>query len=158
MNVNIRHILAPLDLTPVSERVLDLARAVAAGPGAMVHLLHVLEEPFTTAGPYEFHLPDTPERRERRYTQVRSRLSALAAQLEAADVHTTIEVRSGRAPEEIEKAARDYGADLIVMGTHARRGFHQLLIGSVAQDVIRGASCPVLTVRAPQQSVGASAA
>jgi nucleotide-binding universal stress UspA family protein len=158
MNVSIRHILVALDLTPAADRVLDCARAVAGAAGATAHLVHVLEEPFTTGGPYEFHLPDTPERRERRYTQVRAKLSGLAAQLQAASVHTTIEVRSGRATEEIEKAARDYGVDMIVMGTHARRGLQHLLIGSVAEEVIRGACCPVLTVRAHQDSVAASAA
>ena len=63
MNPTIRHILVPVDFSAVSGRVADFARTVAASVHAEVHLLHVLEQPFTTAAPYEFHLPDTPARR-----------------------------------------------------------------------------------------------
>lgn len=158
MNVTIRHILVPLDFTAVSGRVVDLARAVAGPLDAKVHLLYVLEEPFTAAAPYQFHLPDTPARRESLYTRARAKLSIIAEQLHAEGVRTTIEVRSGSATEEIVKAALDYGADLIVMGTQGRRGLQHLLTGSVAEDVIRGASCPVMTIRAHGDTTAASAA
>ncbi|MEK7715145.1 MAG: universal stress protein, partial [candidate division NC10 bacterium] len=52
--------------------------------------------------------------------------------------------------EEIVKAAEKEGADMIVMGTHGRSGLNRLLLGSVAERVIRLAPCPVLTVRQPQ--------
>ena len=107
----------------------------------------MLEQPFTTAGPYEFHLPDTPARRERLYTQSRARLSGIADELRVADVKSTIEVRTGSAADEIVKAAIDYGADLIVMGTQGRRALQHLLNGSVSEGVVRRSCCPVLLVR-----------
>ena len=67
MDITIQHVLAPVDFGPLSGRVLDFAEAIACGPHAKVHLVHVLEQPFITAGAYEFLLPDTPSRRERLY-------------------------------------------------------------------------------------------
>ncbi|MGH7789179.1 MAG: universal stress protein [Candidatus Binatia bacterium] len=59
-------------------------------------------------------------------------------------------VRDGNTPAEIIQAARDLGSDLIVMGTHGRTGITHLLIGSVAEMVVRASPIPVLTVRAPE--------
>jgi universal stress protein A len=58
-----------------------------------------------------------------------------------------VEVRLGTATDQIVGAAVDYGSDLVVMGTHGRTGLEHLLLGSVAEQVIRLAPCPVLTVR-----------
>jgi nucleotide-binding universal stress UspA family protein len=146
MNITVRHILLPVDLTPLSDRLVDFARTIAAGLGAKLHLVHVLEEPFTTAGPYQWHLPDTPARREWRYTQARERLARIADELRVKDIDASIEVRGGGAAEEIAKAATDYGADLIVMGTHSRRGLQHLLNGSVTEQVMRRGHWPVLTI------------
>jgi nucleotide-binding universal stress UspA family protein len=55
----------------------------------------------------------------------------------------------GAAAHEIVEQAREVGADLIVMGTHGRRGVNHLMAGSVAERVVRMAACPVLTVRQP---------
>jgi nucleotide-binding universal stress UspA family protein len=146
MNIVVRHILVPVDFTPLSDRLVDFARTLAAGVHAQLHLVHVLEEPFTTAGPYELRLPDTPARREQRYTQARERLARMADELRVKDINASIEVRSGAAAEEIAKAATDYGADLIVMGTHGRRGLQHLLNGSATDQVIRRGHWPVLTI------------
>ena len=156
--MTIRHILVPVDFTAISDRIVDFARTVAAGVNAEVHLVHVLEEPYASAGSYQFHLPDTPARRERLYTQARSRLGLLADEMRVKDIDTTLEVRSGSAIDEIIKAAIDYGADLIVMGTHGRSGLQHLLTGSVAQEIIRRAPCPVLAIRNHGGVIAANAA
>jgi nucleotide-binding universal stress UspA family protein len=57
----------------------------------------------------------------------------------------------GKADQEIVAQAKQTGADLIVMGTHGRRGFSHAFMGSVAERVVRTASCPVLTVRTPEK-------
>ena len=147
MHKYIRHILVPLDFTTDQDGVITLARTLAGPLGAAVHFIHVLEEPFVTPGAYQFHLPDTPERRERLYNQARVRMCTAADALTELGITTTIEARGGTAADEIVDAAIDYGADLIVMGTHGRSGFQHLLAGSVAEQVIRRARCPVLTVR-----------
>lgn len=145
MNPTIRHLLVPVDFSSVSGRVADFARTLAANVHAEVHLLHVLEQPFTTAAPYELHLPDTPARRERLYTQSRARLSGIADEVRVADVESTIEVRTGTAADEIVKAAIDYGADMIAMGTQGRRALRterQRLRGGGSPGVLSGALGP----------------
>jgi nucleotide-binding universal stress UspA family protein len=158
VNTTIRHILVPIDLSDASGRIVDFARTVSGGASADVHLVHVLEEPFTATGPYEWHVADTPARRERLYERARLSLLKTAGQLREAGVRTTVEVRSGAAVEEVVKAAVDYGAELIVMGTHGRGGLHQFLTGGVAAEVIRRAPCPVLVVRNHGGAIAASAA
>lgn len=56
-------------------------------------------------------------------------------------------LRTGTAPEEIARVTTDEGADLVVVGTHGRTGINRLLIGSVAERIVRIAPCPVLTVK-----------
>ena len=147
MHTFIRHILVPLDFTTDQDGVITLARTLAGSLGAVVHFVHVLAEPYVTPGAYQFHLPDTPERRERRYNQARVRMRVAAEMFNEHGITTTVEARGGIPVDEIVDAAIDYGADLIVMGTHGRSGFQHLLAGSVAEQVIRRARCPVLTVR-----------
>jgi nucleotide-binding universal stress UspA family protein len=64
-------------------------------------------------------------------------------------------VREGPAAAAILAAVNEFDADLIVMGTHGRTGFRRLMLGSVAEEVLRNATCPVLTVKAPSTKVAA---
>ena len=73
---------------------------------------------------------------------------ASAARAEGMTVRTI--VRTGSANEEIVNLATDEGAELIIMGTHGRTGLNRMLLGSVADRVVRLARCPVLTVRTPE--------
>ena len=71
------------------------------------------------------------------------------AQLVSSDAErVSTEVRTGDPTKQILDAARDHGADLIIMGTHGRTGVTHVVMGSVAERVLRQASCPVLTLRA----------
>lgn len=79
-------------------------------------------------------------------------LEARAGQIRQAEgVPVRWALQTGVPFEEIVKAAEKEGADMIVMGTHGRSGLNRLLLGSVAERVIRLAPCPVLTVRQPQE-------
>ena len=71
----------------------------------------------------------------------------LGARSMEAGVRLTTEVRIGNPTDEINAAAIDYGSDLIVMSTHGRTGLPHLLLGSIAERVLRTAPCPVLAVR-----------
>jgi nucleotide-binding universal stress UspA family protein len=150
MKPTIEHILVPTDLTRRADAAIAYGTSLATALGARLHLVHVLEEPFTTAGPYEFALPDTPERRERRYQRAHESLADKAA-LAPNMLAVTTEVRNGVADEEILKAAIDYGADLIVMTTHARSGIDHIVKGSFTERVLRRAKCPVLAVQQPER-------
>jgi nucleotide-binding universal stress UspA family protein len=147
MPTTIRHILVPTDFGLPSDHALACARTLASSFGATIHLIHVLERPFVTPGAYQFHQPDTPARREERYQQAQRVLRRIASTLDNCGVSTTIETRDGDAVDQILKAARDYGADIIAMGTHGRSGLQHMLTGSVADQLIRRAACPVVTVR-----------
>jgi nucleotide-binding universal stress UspA family protein len=146
MTPTIQHILVPTDFSLPATDAVDYAAALADSLGARVHLVHVLEEPYVTHAPYAFHLADAPSRRDRLYEEAREALQRLRARF-AERVVVTTEVRGGSATESILKAAVDYGADLIVMGTHGRTALQHLLAGSVAERVTRLARCPVLAVR-----------
>jgi nucleotide-binding universal stress UspA family protein len=121
-----RQILCATDLSPCSEEAQHVARDYAWQLGARLHLLHVL---WTTADP-----APAP------------RLQALAAEL-GAHVPVVTAIESGiPVADRIIDYASHHAIDLIVLGTHGRTGFSRVLIGSVAERVVRTASCPVLTV------------
>jgi universal stress protein A len=149
MTPNIQKILVPTDFSPQSDAALDYAAALAAAMKAVVHLVHVVEEPFM-GGDWELYVRDAQEIRERLDAEARSRLAATAGGVEARNVPVTAELRHGSAVDVIIYDAKAVGADLIVMGTHGRSGLSHLVLGSVAERVIRGAHCPVLAVRASE--------
>ena len=152
--VHINHILVPTDFSSTSDAALDYARALAARFGASLHLLHVIQDPFLS-GPLvaEAYVTETPGVRTTIMDDAKARL---AHRLTARDRDTFAahaEVVFGRDAETIVDYAADRGVDLIVMGTHGRTGMAHLLLGSVAERVVRTAHCPVLTVRAVPQAV-----
>jgi len=143
----IRKILLPTDFSASSTRAAEYAGVLAKSLGASVHLVHVLEEPFATQGAWEFQPPNTPRPGDELYEDRRARLAPIAEMLQRQIAQVTQEVRTGTPTDAIVAAAVDYGADLIVMATHGRSGLPHLLLGSVAEQVIRHARCPVLAVR-----------
>ncbi len=82
--------------------------------------------------------------------KARDRLERIAEKLRRECVTTEVDARLGDISEGILAAARDARAEVIVMGTHGRRGLEHLFLGSVAEKVVRTAPCPVLTVRHPE--------
>jgi nucleotide-binding universal stress UspA family protein len=138
-------ILVPLDFSEHSDRAVALAAELSGRYAAPLTLLHVYElvpyalpeSPALYAPPQPPLIPDFHPQLE----QLRAR--ALAAG--AADVRSV--VREGFAAAQITELARDEHFDLIVMGTHGRKGLSHLFMGSVAEKVVRTAPCPVLTVR-----------
>ena len=125
--MRIHRILVPTDFGQASDAAMAQARQLAAGLGATLHLVHVVED------------GQRPER---------------LASLEAALGYETA-VLTGPVATTIVEYAHSHAFDLIVMGTHGRSGVAHLLLGSVAEQVVRTAPCPVLTVR--QQPVAAQA-
>jgi nucleotide-binding universal stress UspA family protein len=139
---NFTTILVPTDFGYASDAAIGYARMLAARFGASLHLLHVVDEPGSWSEVYAA----IPDIRDRLSADAARRLEALAACLPA-PLHATSAVVCGAPVPGIVKEAESRGADLIVMGTHGRRGMGHLLLGSVAERVVRLAPCPVLTVR-----------
>ena len=131
----IRKIVVPTDFSPRSDAAVDYAVALATALGAPVHLVHVVEEPFL-GGEWEMYIRNPQEIREQLDADARARLAATAGRLETLSIPVSTGIRHGSAFEGIVHEAKAVSADLIVMGTHGRRGVSHLMLGSVAERVI----------------------
>ncbi len=146
----IRTILVPTDFSEGAARALAWARALARAFGAEILLLHVVDLAVAwmpVGGLGSMPAPVPPEFVERLTKDVQTALDAMAH--DAVEV-TRRQFRNGHPREVILDVAREVRADVIVMGTHGRRGFSHLFIGSVAEHVVRHARVPVWTVRTPE--------
>jgi nucleotide-binding universal stress UspA family protein len=150
--IHITRILCPVDFSECSDHALRYAQDLAEAFGAELKLLHVVEVPFlpsySMAGVPDLSMP-IEQLEEGAREHLEKVLERTRQQVEGIEVSG--EVRPGTAFVEIIDTAREMDADLIVMGTHGRSGLKQLLIGSVAEKVVRKAPCPVLTVKHPEQ-------
>jgi universal stress protein A len=147
MDTHIHSIVVPTDFSTRSEQAVEYAGVLATSLGATVHLVHVLDRLLSPEMAWAAPATEAAALRERLYQEGRAKLTELAATVRQSGVPVTTEVRSGLPSQEIIHAAVDYGADLVVMTTHGRTGLSHLLLGSVAEDVIRHARCPVLALR-----------
>lgn len=154
MSLKFKTILFPADFSESSKQALDLAKAVAVDCGARIIALHVGSPPLmVTDGVMAAPAPVSDE-----YDR-----QGLEAQLQdfvrpAGPVTLEHRVVFGSPAEQILAHAEACHADLIVMGTHGRSGLGRLLMGSVAEHVLRKASCPVLLVKAGPARVSGQAA
>lgn len=149
MAARITHILVPMDFNPASEAALACAKDLADKYGARLSLLHVVTDPKATGfWTPEVYVPAIPETRERFLREARERLENVLTADERSRFSVTIDAEIGAVAEEIQDFAREQHVDLIVMGTHGRKGLAHLFLGSVAEHVLRSAPCPVLTIRA----------
>jgi nucleotide-binding universal stress UspA family protein len=138
-------ILYPTDFSPAAEPAFDYALQTAKRDGAVLILVHVIEPTSPIADDVYIALPGPV--REAAEATARREFDGLLARAKAVDVDVSDVLRCGRPAEEIVKVAESEFADLIVMGTHGRRGLRRLMLGSVAQQVVATAPCPVVTVR-----------
>lgn len=145
-------ILVPVDFSAGSERAAEFACSLAAPLGSRVRLLHVVQGGTPPLGLRPAVYDALLEARARVHEEAEQTLAALAGRLAAAGGAPSIErvviETPGSIGDAIVDAAREAGADLIVVGTHGRRGVERMLLGSVAERVVRYADGPVATVRA----------
>lgn len=138
-----KHILVPTDLSEGAEEAFDYACELARTIGADVHLLNVIGIP--ALGMPEIGLAMTSMTIDQMVVDNQDAIEKLAARCTA--TRGQVMVRTGDARDVINQTAKELGVDLIVMGTHGRRGLTRALLGSVAETVVRSAPCAVLTVR-----------
>jgi len=153
-----KRILVPVDFSPPSDAALDYARSVAARYGASLHLLHIAEDPYRAFYSAEVLVPEVEGLREEILSDSEKRLKDRLRPSDATEFHATAESIIGTPAASIVEYAAGRDIDLIVMGTHGRGGMAHLLMGSVAERVVRTAPCPVLTVRGAQKTATAAAA
>ena len=143
----VKKILVPVDFSIHSAHAVQFAADLSRRYEAPLELLHVLE-PTVYALPAAYVLP-TSEQSSRIMEGLRTQLSSTeldAVRAGAWSVGSTLV--EGNPIGEILRIAKEAQFDLIVMGTHGRTGIKHVLLGSVAENVVRTASCPVLIVRA----------
>ena len=144
--IAIRRILCPIDFSDFSRRALDHAFAIARWYRSTVTVLYVFRPvavPAFGPGPAGFEpMVLTDVDRE----QLLAHTKKFVATESAPGTPTDTVLREGNTAVEILTQATDMNADLIVIGTHGRSGFERLVLGSVAEKVLRKANCPVLTV------------
>ncbi|MFA7173262.1 MAG: universal stress protein [Kiritimatiellia bacterium] len=144
MKIDIQRILCPTDFSASASHAFFYALAIAARHGAVVELLHVTEN-----SAYANDLPLEGDTSSKTFKyRLCERLDEIVLAADA-DVVVETNLLEGVPYTEIVNRAKSWPADLIVIGTLGRTGMKHLLIGSVAERVVRRAPCPVCTVRHP---------
>jgi len=142
-------ILCPIDFEEHALVALEIACDLAVERGGTIHLLHVARIPSEDMNvPLPFDLEPRWER------SAKTALQVIARDRLEGKVPYQIHVISGIPDADVARFANQLGADLVVMATHGRKGLKHLVLGSVAEHVMREANCPVITVR-PKAAVPA---
>lgn len=144
--MTITRILVPTDFSADANAAFDYALGLARKFDAPVHLLHVVEDPLA-AGMWSSEIY-TAQIAGLQLNLVRDAEERLRRSVPDDAGTVSTEVRTGPAAKQIVEAARETNSDLIVMGTRGRTGVAHVIMGSVAERVVRLAPCPVLTLRA----------
>jgi nucleotide-binding universal stress UspA family protein len=139
-----RKILVPLDGSSLAEAILPQVTELAKGLGAEVLLLRV-------AIAHVFPGVDPTEEEVRVVHEAEEYIEALADKLAEKGVHVRTAVRYGKPAEEILHHIADNAADMVAMSTHGRSGLSRLVMGSVAEEIVRNAGVPVTLVRASRK-------
>lgn len=148
--IKISRILVPTDFSELGQLAVQYATAIAEQFQAELHLLHAIDDFFILAPEANLMLPDRNQYLRDLKAAAETELSKLPTTggVPAARVmrHTVV----GHPLEQIVRFAKEQEIDLIVIGSHGRRGISHFLLGSVAERAVRFAVCPVLTVRPGQ--------
>jgi len=142
-----KHILVATDFGDSSDRALDLAVELAQKFAAALTIVHSWEAPIYSYGGALYEPVDFVASIEQ---AVRKHLNEAVMDLRKRVPNANSALRTGPPWEEVLAAAKELHADLIVLGTHGRRGLNRALLGSVAEKVVRMAEVPVLTVRSAE--------
>jgi universal stress protein A len=143
--IALNRILVPIDFSGTSESALKYGVALTRAFHASLHLLNVPEHPGNAAeAEYPIGLFETMQ------NAAHDRLGHLLNDTDAQDLKPQCAMRIGQPADEIVRYAREHDIDLIVMGTHGREGVARVVMGSVAEKVVRRSGCPVLTVRSAE--------
>ena len=143
--MQIKTILCPIDFSEISAKALEYAFFLASHHQAELLLLHVVDH-IHEFEHYQILVFTPTELVEKMKKQAYEELNKLTEQIKKTIKVETV-VREGKAFVEIVQEAKEKDMDLIVMGSHGRTGISHMLMGSVAEKVVRKANCPVLIVR-----------
>lgn len=145
--VAIRKILCPVDLSACADRALAYAAELAEKLAAELTVLYVVSDAVTVLPDGIMPVPVIGPDADDLIADGRKAVAEKLAVPTVARANPKADIRLGSAEEEIVTVAKELPADLIVLGTHGRRGLAHFFLGSVAEKIVRTAPCPVLTVR-----------
>jgi nucleotide-binding universal stress UspA family protein len=147
--INLKRILVPSDFSACSDAAVRYGLELARKFGASLHLLHVIPDPATQPWAAEGLAVPVLDVIDQWQKDAQIRLEQSIPAEDRANAIATCTIAPAWA--EILRYAKDNAIDLIVMGTHGRGGVSHVLLGSIAEKVVRRAPCPVLTVRQPER-------
>lgn len=149
--IALKDILVATDFGEASDAALAYGRDLARSYGSTLHVLNVTDNILVRfAG--ETSMAVLPDLQAKVEEGARERMNAIVTEEDRNLLRAKPVVVTSLSPAEaIVDYAKEHNVDLIVMGTHGRRAFEQLLLGSVAERTVRTAPCPVLTVRHPER-------
>ena len=151
--LSIRNILVGTDFSESSDDALNYGRALAAAFGARLHVLHSLESPSATLMGMDGYLAAVPTLQAEVEQRAREDMNRVVTEDDERRFNAKSVIETSRSPSDaIIDYAKRQGIDLIVVGTNGRRGLSHLVMGSVAETVVRLAGCPVLTVHHGERS------
>ena len=150
--IAIKNILVATDFSEASEAALNYGKNFAEQQGAVLHVLHVVDDAAAHAMTPVGIAPDIGRLQQELEADAEHRLAELVTDEDRRRLRAQVAIRTSAWPgSAILAYAKDHDVDLIVVGTHGRTGIAHFFMGSVAQHVVRSAPCPVLTVRHPER-------
>jgi nucleotide-binding universal stress UspA family protein len=147
--IKLKKILCPIDFSKCSTYALNYALDLSTKERALLYLIHVIETHISDMGDILKQIDLLLD--DKQIDNLRMKLTNLIPDNIRTNIHIEPIVEKGIPFVEIIKTAKDNQIDIIIMGTHGRTGLEHILIGSVAERVIRSAPCPVLSIRLPKQ-------
>ena len=152
VRIALKNILFPTDFSPASDAALPFALALARIYGSTILMAHALPtEPMLQVVPDRI-----PEQDNQDWQQAREKLAECTRNVALGDIPCKAVLDRGDLSDVIPAMIDQYRADLVVLGTHGRRGVSKLMLGSGAERIYRSAQCPVLTVGPKAQKAGAN--
>ena len=149
--IAIKNVLVATDFSGPSETAVNYARAMARSFGASLHVVHVFEPLWITSADVVGGGVALSTMIQGLEETARKQLDATVGEDDRRELHAKAVMITSESPaREIANYANEQKMDLVVIGTHGRSGLSRLLIGSVAEKVVRLAPCPVLTVHHPE--------
>ncbi len=150
--IAMKNILVATDFGEAADSALTYGRELAGRFDATLHVLHVAENVYITAFGAETYASFAPDLQRDIEQNAQKRLNEAVLDSDGSGPHTVPVVMTSSSPAfAIIDYAREHNIDLIIMGTHGRGALAHLLMGSVAERVVRLAPCPVLTIRCPER-------
>jgi nucleotide-binding universal stress UspA family protein len=149
--IALKNVLVPTDFSEPSGVALRYGKALADAFDASLHVLHVVQEPFAQPWAVEAYGFSLATLQEDWMREAKARIEQTLSADERTKYNARLLTALGHPVVEVLKYANEHPIDLIVLGTHGRGPLGHVLMGSVAERVVRKAPCPVLTVRHPER-------